>query len=348
MSALTAMDGVISTVSALRNMPIDVLIQHGLSGPAINFLRVHKRITNVDELRRIEFKTIQDFPVEIDDKKVLRQLVEQIVNEAALASTKDVPTKNTFIHFNERQPCSVEEFADASPVAPFSAPPVLNPRTPQSSILYSRPMASGCTTVTEAGLKVCSTVTEFAEPGAQAPCAPAAYAMCPPESGFQMLAPESGSKIPSVYSNVSQICSTMTEVEEPGAQRPFLAMNLSDVFLPTPGSKDHAAGACTPCAWNHTSEGCRHGAKCIFCHFCDAGEIKRRKKAKKKMLRAEAAVQAEAESQERLKNIPLAPRLPTGYAAAAGFDLQEAVVACDEASSKRGTGFFNMFKRCNR
>eukprot|EP00931_Biecheleriopsis_adriatica_P046916 TRINITY_DN26_c0_g1_i2.p1 TRINITY_DN26_c0_g1~~TRINITY_DN26_c0_g1_i2.p1 ORF type:complete len:492 (-),score=100.18 TRINITY_DN26_c0_g1_i2:227-1702(-) len=52
--------------------------------------------------------------------------------------------------------------------------------------------------------------------------------------------------------------------------------------LPSMGSKDHLAGDCKPCAFLFT-KGCEMGATCKFCHLCDAGEKKRRQKAKKAM-----------------------------------------------------------------
>merc|ERR1719506_2669543 len=42
---------------------------------------------------------------------------------------------------------------------------------------------------------------------------------------------------------------------------------------------------CKPCAWYHHARGCQRGADCEFCHLCPAGEIKRRKKEKYRMLR---------------------------------------------------------------
>jgi len=42
---------------------------------------------------------------------------------------------------------------------------------------------------------------------------------------------------------------------------------------------------CKPCAWYHHARGCQRGADCEFCHLCPAGEIKRRKKEKYRLLR---------------------------------------------------------------
>ena len=54
---------------------------------------------------------------------------------------------------------------------------------------------------------------------------------------------------------------------------------------PSRGASDHGSGNCKPCAWFHHAEGCRHAADCEFCHMCPAGEIKKRKKDKQKMIR---------------------------------------------------------------
>lgn len=45
------------------------------------------------------------------------------------------------------------------------------------------------------------------------------------------------------------------------------------------GSAGHAAGRCKPCAFFHTV-GCENGVACIFCHLCEAGEKRARRKQK--------------------------------------------------------------------
>jgi hypothetical protein len=50
--------------------------------------------------------------------------------------------------------------------------------------------------------------------------------------------------------------------------------------LPSIGSVGHANKTCKPCAFFH-SKGCASGAACQFCHLCDAGEKKVRKKDQK-------------------------------------------------------------------
>lgn len=49
----------------------------------------------------------------------------------------------------------------------------------------------------------------------------------------------------------------------------------------------HGLGACRPCAYFHEKEdGCRLGEDCKFCHLCEPGELKQRKREKEKALRA--------------------------------------------------------------
>jgi len=45
------------------------------------------------------------------------------------------------------------------------------------------------------------------------------------------------------------------------------------------GSTGHAKRRCRPCAFFHTSAGCKAGTSCSFCHLCEAGEKMRRKDA---------------------------------------------------------------------
>jgi len=57
--------------------------------------------------------------------------------------------------------------------------------------------------------------------------------------------------------------------------------------MPSVGSRGHSIGECKPCAFLHV-KGCDNGAMCKFCHLCDAGEKKRRQKAKKAAFRGGA------------------------------------------------------------
>jgi len=61
--------------------------------------------------------------------------------------------------------------------------------------------------------------------------------------------------------------------------------------LPSAGSVSHALGTCKPCAFVHT-KGCRSGAGCKFCHLCEDGSRKQRKKLWRENRRAMAALAA--------------------------------------------------------
>merc|ERR1719221_2020889 len=50
----------------------------------------------------------------------------------------------------------------------------------------------------------------------------------------------------------------------------------------------HQRGECKPCAYHvYKPDGCRQGDDCPFCHLCTRGEIKRRKREKARILKAE-------------------------------------------------------------
>jgi len=56
--------------------------------------------------------------------------------------------------------------------------------------------------------------------------------------------------------------------------------------LPSVGSACHHLGLCKPCDFLHRStEGCKAGASCKFCHLCGPDENKRRKALKKDAMR---------------------------------------------------------------
>lgn len=52
--------------------------------------------------------------------------------------------------------------------------------------------------------------------------------------------------------------------------------------VPSRGSALHAWGACKPCAFVF-QDGCAHGTDCEFCHLCEPGERKRRKKERRRL-----------------------------------------------------------------
>jgi len=56
--------------------------------------------------------------------------------------------------------------------------------------------------------------------------------------------------------------------------------------LPSIGSAGHFVGECKPCAFVH-SKGCTSGKACGFCHLCDSGVAKQRKREGRRRARAQ-------------------------------------------------------------
>jgi len=69
--------------------------------------------------------------------------------------------------------------------------------------------------------------------------------------------------------------------------KPVLA-ELGSSALPTVGSMTHGLGSCKPCAFVF-KDGCQSGVDCKFCHLCEPGEKRRRKKDWKEARRFTAA-----------------------------------------------------------
>lgn len=90
---------------------------------------------------------------------------------------------------------------------------------------------------------------------------------------------------------VSPVAAAAAEAEAPMVLR--LSESLEE--LPSVGSALHSSGRCKPCAFVH-SKGCASGQACQFCHLCDHGSSKRRKKAWREFLRS-AYSQQQAQGQ---------------------------------------------------
>mmetsp|Transcript_49741 Transcript_49741/g.100179 ORF Transcript_49741/g.100179 Transcript_49741/m.100179 type:complete len:151 (-) Transcript_49741:161-613(-) len=56
---------------------------------------------------------------------------------------------------------------------------------------------------------------------------------------------------------------------------------------PSASAALHSAGKCKPCAWVWKPGGCSNGWTCTYCHLCDPGELKSRRKEKIARLKAE-------------------------------------------------------------
>merc|ERR1712196_539610 len=86
------------------------------------------------------------------------------------------------------------------------------------------------------------------------------------------------------------------------------------MLMPTIGSMGHDIGRCKPCAFAYT-KGCADGVNCKFCHLCEPGEKKRRRK-EKLACRREAARARRESARARQQNSALG-----SYLAAAGAFL---------------------------
>jgi hypothetical protein len=62
-----------------------------------------------------------------------------------------------------------------------------------------------------------------------------------------------------------------------GFDSQIIANDQVEEDLPSQGSSLHKWGACKPCAFV-ARDGCQNGKDCPFCHLCEPGEKKRRKK----------------------------------------------------------------------
>lgn len=108
---------------------------------------------------------------------------------------------------------------------------------------------------------------------------PPAAAAAPPGLTSASAAPaQTAAPLPSVPSAGSSV--QVLRLEEVLGPPDASAAAASVPGLPSAGSALHSLGQCRPCAFVAT-KGCSSGADCQFCHLCDAGEKKRRQKAKR-------------------------------------------------------------------
>jgi hypothetical protein len=68
---------------------------------------------------------------------------------------------------------------------------------------------------------------------------------------------------------------------------------VGSVELPSRGSVLHRWGACRPCAFIY-QDGCKNALDCQFCHLCEPGEKKRRKKERQTFKRETKTIQQAA------------------------------------------------------
>jgi len=76
----------------------------------------------------------------------------------------------------------------------------------------------------------------------------------------------------------SSACSTVDTEADPAFRSADMGI-LGSEELPTVGSLKHRLGTCKPCAFVFKDgPGCTSGVECAFCHLCQPGEKKKRKK----------------------------------------------------------------------
>eukprot|EP00929_Paragymnodinium_shiwhaense_P114216 TRINITY_DN82560_c0_g1_i1.p1 TRINITY_DN82560_c0_g1~~TRINITY_DN82560_c0_g1_i1.p1 ORF type:complete len:322 (-),score=32.12 TRINITY_DN82560_c0_g1_i1:235-1200(-) len=80
---------------------------------------------------------------------------------------------------------------------------------------------------------------------------------------------------------------TMPAVQriDPGMVEEAAAADAFGMSFPSRGSMGHYERTCKPCAFLNT-KGCENGFECQFCHLCEPGEKKRRRKEKMQMRHA--------------------------------------------------------------
>lgn len=88
--------------------------------------------------------------------------------------------------------------------------------------------------------------------------------------------------------------------------QPRIVLELDKVLsegetFPSIGSSTHRLGLCKPCDFMYRTE-CRAGYDCKFCHMCEPGETRRRKKQKQTLLRV-----AKHTSQQKYDEVSMTP-----------------------------------------
>jgi len=113
---------------------------------------------------------------------------------------------------------------------------------------------------------------------------------------------------------------------------------LGSPEMPTVGSAGHAFKKCRPCVFLWKESGCSNGTACTFCHLCDAGELKQRRKELKSVRRREKETRALRWSAEVSSG---APSTSESSADGVGSRTNEArggktVMLCDASAAHPG------------
>jgi len=198
--------------------------------------------------------------------------------------------KNTFIDTQAWRPSSLDGFFQERVTR--SCVSRLEEPCPVGLELIAAPPRIPAPAVTEDDLEFYDALDAFpASPWGVSPiCRP--QPVCTPEDFGK---PQTMSSAGASTACVLRLSEVIPETTGPsrGAASEFPA----DMELPTVGSAGHFAGTCKPCAFFHT-KGCRQGTDCEFCHLCEAGERKRRRKEKVAVIRQQRELDTMPETQD--------------------------------------------------
>jgi len=214
--------------------------------------------------------------------------------------------KNTFIDTDVWRPLSLCDFfqerqVQSCPASAIGAPPGLENQL-EGALAASWPLCQsmdenveGLGETRSAEVLLAPVEQGISTAGNALPglCAAGAIEFCGSPLG---LAAQPSSALPPPPSQ-APILGTMPQLPEipPPPQAPILRLceslsgpQLGSPALPTVGSANHRLGSCRPCAFLYT-KGCANGVQCTFCHLCEAGEKKRRRKEKLAMMRSSSS-----------------------------------------------------------
>lgn len=114
--------------------------------------------------------------------------------------------------------------------------------------------------------------------------------------------------------------------------------------IPSIGSAGHYNGTCRPCAWEPKAGGCSKGSACNFCHLCEEGEVKKRKKQRIVALRESRARKKLEKSKIALPPGPVSLNHPLTrtpgqliYKSAGFMDKEQEDKSCEEVEPVFGT-----------
>jgi len=202
-----------------------------------------------------------------------------------------VPVKNTFIHFDDRAVEDSDSEGEGRPhVMVKSRSDVLDCKTwrlSQEPILFSlataapgrqRSAARPAASPSDGGNSSLAVIAKGSSPAATT-CSPAtatsnysngcgdlAAAFC--DAASPSIA---GGEEESFADKDARLRRSVQRVQDRIAQ-------AADFASLSVGSAMHGRGHCKPCAWKWKPGGCLNGKACGYCHACDEGELKRRKK----------------------------------------------------------------------